>query len=165
MPFHPVYTLTRRHWIATSLHETFEFFQNSRNLPRITPPGLGLRILTPDPIVMTRGLTIDYRVRVLGLPSHWRSAIVDYEPPSMFRDVQLVGPYRRWDHRHRFWEEDGGTVIEDVVVYQLPLGPLAIPLHGLLVRRQLDAIFDYRAMRIDELLGRLPLARAVGEPS
>jgi ligand-binding SRPBCC domain-containing protein len=156
-----VYTLTRRQWIPRSLHETFEFFERPQNLPLITPPWLGFEILTPEPIAMMRGLTIDYRVKVLGWPSHWRSAIVDYEPPHLFRDVQLIGPYRLWDHRHRFRRKDGGTVIEDFVVYGLPLGPLGVPLNRFAVRPRLEAIFDYRSARIGELLGRATGPRVV----
>jgi ligand-binding SRPBCC domain-containing protein len=147
-----VHTLYRRQWIPRRLQETFAFFERPDNLPRITPPWLGLRILTPDPIVMTRGLTIDYTVRALGLRHHWRSLISEYDPPNAFRDVQVIGPYRLWDHRHRFWRRNGGTVIEDFVVYELPLGPVGLLLNRLAVQRQLEAIFDFRQERIVSLL-------------
>ena len=97
------YVRERRQWLLLGLGETFAFFAEPTNLPRITPPWLGFRILTPPPLVMSPGLTIDYRVRVMGWPVHWRSRISEYDPPRAFRDVQLVGPYRTWDHMHRFW--------------------------------------------------------------
>ena len=150
----PVYTLHRCGWVPRSLHETFEFFERPQNLARITPPWLGFRMLSPEPIRMAQGLTIDYTVRVLGLRRHWRSLIIEYDPPNSFRDVQVIGPYRLWDHRHTFWPEDGGTVIDDVVVYELPLGPLGLLVNRLAVRPRLDAIFDYRRDRIGCLLSR-----------
>ena len=119
----------------------------------ITPPWLGFRIATSPPIAMARGLILDYRVRILGVPRPWRSLISEYDPPHGFRDVQVIGPYRRWDHCHRFSPEDGGTAIEDLVVYEIPFGPLGAVVHRLVVRRQLEAIFDYRRARIDEMLG------------
>ena len=148
----PVYTLHRRHWVPRALPETFEFFEQPRNLPLITPPWLDFRILTPGPIVMARGLTIDYHVRVLGMRTHWRSLISEYDPPRSFRDVQVIGVYRLWDHRHRFWRENEGTVIEDVVVYEPPYGPLGALANRLFIDRQLRDIFDYRRRRIEELL-------------
>lgn len=148
----PVYTLECRQWVARSPTATFAFFERPENLQEITPPWLGFRILTPAPITMARGLVIDYRVRVLGIPAHWRSLITEYDPPHGFRDVQLIGPYRLWDHRHRFRRAGAGTTIEDFVVYQLPWGPLGALLNRLTVRRQLEAIFAYRRRRIDELL-------------
>jgi ligand-binding SRPBCC domain-containing protein len=146
------YVLERRQWLPLALGETFAFFAEPANLPRITPPWLGFRILTPPPLVMSPGLTIDYRVRVMGWPVHWRSLISEYDPPRAFRDVQLVGPYRTWDHGHRFWEEDGGTVVHDRVVYEPPLGSLGALLNTLVIRRQLDEIFQYRGERIRTLL-------------
>jgi len=72
----------------------------------------------------------------------------------------VVWPYRRWEHQHRFRAERGGTTVEDLVVYELPLGPLGALLHWLTVRRQLEAIFDYRRARIPGLLA--PAAWAPG---
>jgi ligand-binding SRPBCC domain-containing protein len=148
----PVYTLHRRQWLPRGLHETFEFFERPENLPRITPAWLRFRILTPAPIVMRRGLILDYQVRVAGIATHWRSAISEYDPPFSFRDEQVIGPYRLWDHRHRFRREHGGTVIEDFVVYEPPLGPLGALLDRLIIRRQLDDIFDFRRRQIERLL-------------
>jgi len=148
----PVYTLECRQWLPRGLRETFEFFERPQNLPLITPPWLGLRILIPEPVVMARGLTIDYRVRVMGLPVRWRSLISEYNPPHGFRDLQVIGPYRRWDHQHRFRRENGGTVIEDVVAYEPPFGPLGALMHRLTIRTQLLDIFDFRARRVAQLL-------------
>jgi ligand-binding SRPBCC domain-containing protein len=144
--------LERRQWLPLALERTFAFFAEPANLPRITPPWLGFRILTPLPVTMARGLRLDYRVRVLGVPVRWRSVINLYDPPRAFCDTQLLGPYRRWGHTHRFWAQDGGTVVHDRVVYEPPLGPLGTLLDAIMIRRQLAAIFDYRRERIAALL-------------
>jgi ligand-binding SRPBCC domain-containing protein len=146
-------TLQRQHWVPRRLDEVFAFFERPENLPLITPPWLGLRIVSPAPLTMRQGLVIDYRVRVLGWPTRWQSLIAEYDPPTSFRDVQAVGPYRRWDHWHRFRAEHGGTLIDDLVVYEPPLGPFGALLDRLAIRRQLAAIFDHRRRRIDHLLG------------
>jgi len=89
---------------------------------------------------------------VMGMRTHWRSLISEYDPPHSFRDVQVIGVYRLWDHRHRFWRENGGTVIEDFVVYEPPFGLIGALLNRLLIDRQLRDIFEYRRRRIEELL-------------
>ncbi len=54
---------------------------------------------------------------------------------------------------HEFREVNGGTEIRDVVDYALPLGPLGDLAHAILVKRQLQSIFDHRERVVAELFG------------
>jgi hypothetical protein len=90
-----VRTLHRRQWVPRPLETVFDFFEHPENLALITPPWLGLRLRTPGPLTMRAGLVIDYHVRALGWTTRWRSLIAEYDPPYGFRDVQVIGPYRR----------------------------------------------------------------------
>ena len=106
------------------IDEVFAFFSRPGNLGRITPPAMGFELRSGD-LAMREGLEVEYRVRpLLGIPTTWRSLIAEYDPPHSFRDVQLRGPYRRWDHRHTFFAEGERTRIVDEVTYALPLGLL-----------------------------------------
>ena len=58
---------------------------------------------------------------------------------------------RKWIHQHRFRERDGNKVIEDEVVYKLPLSPLSQIAYPM-VRWQLGLIFAYRQEAIRGLL-------------
>jgi len=70
------------------------------------------------------------------------------------------GPYARWEHRHRFLEEGGGTWVEDRVTYRLPAGPLGQAAHALLVKRQLRELWEYRHQQLAELVK--PLSAPAG---
>jgi len=141
-----------RVWLARPRPEVFAFLAEPANLVRLTPPGLRLRLLTPMP-TLAAGAVLDFRLRWLGLPLRWRAYVREYDPPYRFVDVQVRGPWARWEHRHLFLEEGGGTWVEDRVTYRLPLGPLGRAVHAALVHRQLRALWAYRQRRLGELLG------------
>ncbi|HYE92249.1 MAG TPA: SRPBCC family protein [Terriglobales bacterium] len=145
------HVLDARVWVGRPRSEVFAFFADPANLARLTPPSYRLRLVRP--VVMTTGAVLDYELRWLGVPMRWRAFVREYDPPYRFLDVQLRGPYTRWEHRHRFLEEDAGTVIEDRVVYRLPLGGLGRVAHAALVGRQLRAAWDYRTRQLAALLG------------
>jgi ligand-binding SRPBCC domain-containing protein len=68
--------------------------------------------------------------------------------------VQVRGPYRLWHHTHELEPLDGGsaTLMRDTVRYALGFGAAGELAHRLLVRRDLEAIFDFRAQRVPALL-------------
>lgn len=146
-----------QHYLNTSivfplpLQEVFGFFADATNLERITPPELNFRILTPLPIVIRQGTLIDYRLRLFGIPFNWQTRIATWKPPFLFIDEQLHGPYKRWEHTHRFEETGGVTCMLDEVRYALPLSPLG-EIVGPLVKIQLERIFRFRQEAIQRLL-------------
>jgi ligand-binding SRPBCC domain-containing protein len=146
------HVLEARLWLGRPRPDVFAFFADPTNLERLTPPAFGLRLVTPAP-VMTAGAVLDYRLRWLGVPIRWRAFVREFDPPYRFLDVQLRGPYARWEHRHRFLEADGGTVMEDRVVYRLPLGGVGRAVHAALVGRQLRAAWAYRTRQLAAVLG------------
>ena len=81
----------------------------------------------------------------------WRSRISEYEPRVLFADEMIHGPYQRWYHRHLFEEVPGGVLVTDVVDYKLPFGLLGWIAHRLVIREQLERIFNYRSNVIAEI--------------
>jgi hypothetical protein len=146
------YRLERSQTLARPLADVFPFFADPRNLAKITPPWLRFRIQSAGDLTMREGLTIEYRVSPFLVPQRWTSRITVWEPPHRFVDEQLRGPYRSWHHLHEFREVDGQSEIVDRVSYELPLGPAGRVAHALLVRRQLEAIFDFREQAVRRLL-------------
>jgi ligand-binding SRPBCC domain-containing protein len=70
------------------------------NLEAITPPWLGFRILSPQPIVRHVRAQIAYELRWRGLPLRWLTAIETWDQPHEFVDIQVRGPHRLWYHTH-----------------------------------------------------------------
>jgi hypothetical protein len=135
----------------------FDFFADAGNLSVVQPPWARPRWLAPPPR-LAAGAVLDFRVR--WLPIAWRVMIREFDRPYRFVDVQLRGPFARWEHRHRFVEggesQPGGTPgtwVEDRVTYRLPAGALGRLVHALGGGRRLRGLFDYRDRRLRERFG------------
>jgi uncharacterized protein (TIGR01777 family) len=91
------------------------------------------------------GTRVVMRVRVGPIWRRWVAEHRACEPGESFRDVQVEGPFRRWEHDHLFHATGPGECeLEDRVLYELPLGPLGRLFGGGLARRSLERMFRYR---------------------
>ena len=155
------HTMTTWQWLPRPRPEVFAFFSNAGNLERITPGFLRFRLLSPQPIEMRRGALIDYRLTLRGVPIRWRTEITEWEPPVRFADIQLRGPYAEWAHTHTFEEEDGGTLVRDLVRYRL-WGPGVVTrmIDKVLVAPDTKRIFEFRHRALEEIFGVESRARS-----
>jgi ligand-binding SRPBCC domain-containing protein len=146
-----MFDVHRSAWIAADIERVFHFFSQAENLERLTPTFLNFRILTPTPLTIRQGTTIDYQLKLRGVPITWRSEITRWDPPHCFVDEQRRGPYRRWKHTHLFERQNGGTLVTDRVEYATWGGALV---NALVVAPELRRIFDYRQAALAEHFGR-----------
>ena len=145
--------IERSQLVPLSAAAAFAFFADAYNLEALTPPWLRFRILTPGPIPMEKGATIDYVLTTHRLPVRWRTEIVEWIPGRRFVDRQVDGPFRLWEHTPTSEERHDGTLIRDTVLYRMPYGALGAIAHRVVVARDLGRIFDYRRDAVDRLLG------------
>lgn len=143
-----IFSYRSEQWLPRPLDEVFPFFADARNLEELTPPWLRFDVVTPEPIPMIVGTTIDYRLAWRGIPLRWTSEIAAWEPPHRFIDRQLRGPYRLWHHEHRFEERENGTNVIDEVDYAVWGGAIA---NRFGVARDIEKIFAFRSARLREL--------------
>src|SRR2546425_2022994 len=161
------YIIERRLWLPRPRPDVFAFFVDPRNLGAVQPSWAQPIWLAEPPARLEAGALLDFAVRTVGVSVRWRVMVREFDPPFRFVDVQLWGPFARWEHRHRFLEglppEDTGgrlgTWVEDRVTYRLPLGALGRLAHVLGVERTIAGLFDYRERRLRELLGGSPRQR------
>jgi uncharacterized protein len=130
--------------VNAPLDETFAFFSKAGNLGLLTPASMKFSVQGVPPAV-GENTTIEYRLRVGGVPIDWRSRIVNWTPASHFADFQETGPYHCWWHEHAFRAVGPSTVMEDRVCYAPPLGVLGRLAGRVFVEPTLRRIFRYRA--------------------
>ena len=142
------YRLIAQQWFDLPVAEIFPFFSDAMQLETITPPLLHFSVETPQPITISQGAVLDYRLRLRGIPIRWRSEICVWDPPRRFVDQQLRGPYKKWYHDHVFEEIDGRTLVTDNVHY-IPRGGWLI--HRFFVKPDLERIFRFRQNKLREI--------------
>jgi ligand-binding SRPBCC domain-containing protein len=156
-------TYTRRTRVDAPLSEVWEFHSRVDGLEALTPGFMNLEVEAvrgpdgePDPDVLEAGSEIDMAMRPFGVAprQRWTSVITDREAGdgvAWFRDEMRDGPFPRWRHTHRFRAHGDETVVEDRLVYQLPLGGLGKAL-GPLGVVGFEPMFRYRHRRTKALL-------------
>ncbi len=122
----------------------FAFHELPDALARLTPPWERSRVVSAAPSLRVGSRAI-IETRLFGFfPVRWVAEHTEYDPPRMFEDVQVSGPFRSWTHRHTFEPREGGSLLRDEIEFEPPLGPLGRLAAPLLVEPRLRRLFDYR---------------------
>ena len=159
-------------WLPVPIEQVFLFFANPENLARIMPPETGtmlldLRLVPPPGNRTTNsdslagvGSEIVASFRLLPLlpfRARWTALITEFEWNHHFADIQKSGPFRRFHHRHEFETQarNGveGTIVRDMIEYEVGFGFLGTCVGKLFVARLLQHIFEYRQTTLLKLLG------------
>lgn len=73
-------------------------------------------------------------------------------PPLSFREVEVEGPFAEFVHDHEFERiDDGHTIVDDAVSYELPWGPLGDALDRLYVRGYLRRVIRERNRNLERI--------------
>jgi len=130
--------------IAVPADELFRWHAEPGALERLTPPWEPVEVEQRAPGINNgdRGVL---RVRLGPFRIRWVFEHRDYIQGRQFRDVQLSGPLKHWEHTHLF-TPDGPSAcfLEDRILYELPLGGIGNFFGGWFVRRKLKRLFAYR---------------------
>lgn len=148
-----LHTLQTTQFIKSDINTVWEFMSSPKNLATITPEYMQFEVLSDlGDGKMYPGQLIEYYVKpLLGIKLHWVTEITHVQELQFFVDEQRFGPYKFWHHKHFLKQVDGGVEMFDLVHYQLPLGLLGKLGNELLVKKQLQQVFDYRFKVVDKL--------------
>lgn len=151
-----MYQYTSKQELAISMEQAWTFLSDPKNLKRITPDYMGFDIISGAERKMFPGQIIQYRLTpILGIPFRWVTEITHVQEGEFFVDEQRFGPYTFWHHKHFINKTENGVVMEDIVDYKLPLGPLGWLAHVLFVRAKVKQIFDYREKALNEIFNSI----------
>jgi ligand-binding SRPBCC domain-containing protein len=122
----------------------FAFHELPDAFARLMPPWEKSRIVEAAPNLLPGARAI-VETRILGLfKARWVSRHTAYEPPSMFEDVQVEGPFHSWRHRHLFKPHALGTTLRDEIEYAPPLSFIGRAFAPVFIIPRLEKLFAYR---------------------
>ncbi|MEO7539000.1 MAG: SRPBCC family protein [Pyrinomonadaceae bacterium] len=122
----------------------FDFHRLPDAIERLIPPWEDAEIIQrADISVIGSRAIID--TKLFGLvTTRWVAEHTAYDPPHLFEDVQISGPFAAWRHRHIIEPHSDGSMLKDEIEYEPPmwiLGTLAAPF---LIIPKIERMFCYR---------------------
>jgi ligand-binding SRPBCC domain-containing protein len=139
----PVGLFVHRSEMPASAEQVFAWHCRPQAFLELVPPWEKVAVIEAAPI--QHGAELKLRMRVGPFPIDWVARIYDVVEGRRFRDLQLRGPFRYWQHSHLMEPiDDLRSALEDRVTYALWGGRVAHALAGWFVRRKLRRLFEYR---------------------
>jgi len=134
----------RRTRIAAPVEQVFEWHEAPGALARLTPPDERVRMVRESGGIRDGG-RVELAIGCWLFSIRWISEHSAYIRNRQFRDIQVRGPFAKWEHTHLF-EADGtrACYLEDRIEYALPFGFVGRWLAGRIIERRLDRLFQHR---------------------
>lgn len=150
------YQLIKKQNIPASIDEIWDFISSPSNLKEITPKHMGFEVTgNTGKGQMYPGMIITYKVSpLLGIKLNWVTEITHVKDKEYFVDEQRIGPYTLWHHEHKIEPIVGGIMMTDIVTYQPPMGILGAIANTLFIKKQLEEIFGYRTVALENIFGK-----------
>ena len=136
------FSLTTR--IGRPAAEVFAWHERPGALARLCPPWERVELVAATG-GLRDGARVTVRNRIGPVWTEWVVEHRDFMAGRQFRDVQLRGPFARWEHLHRM-EADGPEAcrLTDEIVYRLPGGAVGRALGGGFAQKKLAQLFAWR---------------------
>ena len=130
---------------ASPVENLFRYHARPGALDRLLPPWQNVKIAKRSESIEVGQEVILKLIGPLGLSMKWHAQHTQYQPDTLFEDIQLRGPMHHWTHQHQFHALDGSrSRLCDSVSYQLPLGSAGQWLLGRYFESELKRMFNYR---------------------
>jgi ligand-binding SRPBCC domain-containing protein len=130
--------------IKASPERVFAFHELPDAFEQLMPPWEKADIIQKADISVIGSQAI-IEQKIFGLiPSRWVAEHTKYDPPRMFEDIQLSGPFSSWRHQHIVLPHNDGAILRDEIEYEPPMwifGRIAAPFA---VVPKLEKMFEYR---------------------
>ena len=130
--------------IEANAQELYAWHSRPGAFPRLSPPWQQVRLLAGS-TGLREGSRVVMELKNGPFRKTWKAEHRNVRPGLGFQDIQLEGPFARWEHTHEFSPvNDTSSELRDRISYQLPAGTIGNLAGKNYARRQLERVFTYR---------------------
>ena len=130
--------------IKAAPEKVFAFHQLPDAFERLIPPWENVKVLQKADISKIGSRTI-LQTKLFGLfRVRWIAEHTRYEPPRMFEDVQISGPFKSWRHRHIVLPYAEGAILRDEVEFEPPGSVFGKVVAPVFILSKIEKMFAYR---------------------
>lgn len=130
--------------IAATPERVFSFHELHDAFVRLVPPWENAKIIQKADISVIGSQAI-IEQKIFGIvPSRWVAEHTAYDPPQMFEDVQISGPFASWRHKHIIEPHEDGAILRDEIEFEPPLSFIGELVAPLFILPRLEKMFDFR---------------------
>lgn len=131
-------------FIKAAPEKVFAFHELPDAFEKLIPPWENAKIVQKADISKIGSRAI-IETKILGfIPVQWVAEHTKYEPPRMFEDVQISGPFKSWRHQHIIKPHEDGAILRDEIKYEPPLAFLGTAATPIIIVPKLEKMFNYR---------------------
>ncbi|MCK5684604.1 TIGR01777 family oxidoreductase [bacterium] len=130
--------------INVPVTKLFSWHAREGAISRLTPPWTPMKMISRNKDGIQKGVIVKFKLWLFKIPMTWESEHVEYNENVLFKDKQIKGPFKKWEHTHKF-KPDGkdSSIMEDEIEFELPLGILSRPFYRIILK-EFEKLFSYR---------------------
>ena len=134
----------KRSRIGAPVAVVFRWHELPGAFAKLTPPWAPVELVAETGGIRD-GARVTLRLHAGPFRIRWIAEHRFYIENRQFQDIQVQGPFAKWEHTHLF-EPAGPNAcyLEDRIEYALPFGAVGRLAGGWFTRRQLARLFEYR---------------------
>jgi ligand-binding SRPBCC domain-containing protein len=130
--------------------DVFDYLTDPQNLTALLAPMIDLKVLSQD-VPLKRGNELHFMMTRFGLSQSVRLRIEDVLRGSRLSYRQTEGVFVSWTHTTKFDDHgENGTLVTDIVDYQIPLGILGHLADDILVKGDMSRLLSARLKKTKE---------------
>lgn len=131
-------------FIEAPQETVFAFHELDDAFERLVPPWEPVSIIQRADISQVGSQAI-IEQKIFGLiRQKWVAEHTKYDPPNMFEDVQISGPFKKWIHRHIVEASGKGAVLRDEIEFDPGYSFVGEIGAKLVIFPKLEKMFEYR---------------------